>query len=32
MTYLENVQQGMDLLAKNPKSIFVGQAMEFKAK
>lgn len=30
MTYLEHVQRGMDLLASNPKSIFVGQAMEFK--
>jgi pyruvate/2-oxoglutarate/acetoin dehydrogenase E1 component len=30
MTYLEHIQRGMDLLAYNPKSIFVGQAMEFK--
>lgn len=30
MTYLKEVQRGMDLLASHPKSIFVGQAMEFK--
>lgn len=29
-SYLEEVQKGMDLLASNPKTIFVGQAMEFK--
>ncbi len=30
MTYLEHIQRGMDLLASDPKAIFVGQAMEFK--
>ncbi len=30
MSYLEEVQKGMDLLASDPKTIFVGQAMEFK--
>ncbi len=30
MTYLEHVQKGMDLLASDPNSIFVGQAMQFK--
>lgn len=30
MKYLEAVQQGMDLLASHPQTIFVGQAMEYK--
>ena len=29
MTYIEEVQQGMDLLASNPRTIFVGQAVEY---
>lgn len=30
MTYLEEVQKGMDLLASDSRTIFMGQAMEFK--
>lgn len=30
MKYLEEVQKGMDLLAQNPKSIFIGQAVQYK--
>lgn len=30
MKYLEEVQKGMDRLASHPKSIFIGQAVEFK--
>ncbi len=30
MKYLEHVQKGMDLLASDPRTIFVGQAMKFK--
>lgn len=30
MKYLEHIQKGMDLLASDPRTIFIGQAMEYK--
>jgi hypothetical protein len=30
MRYIDEVQKGMDLLGSHPKSIFIGQAVEYK--
>ena len=30
MKYLEEVQKGMDFLAEDPRTIFMGQAVEYK--